>query len=217
MENYIDQQRSIRIAQLRQPEPEKLRNLLELKLAAASISDAEHWIDFAFGIDYKHVGLSSQTYLMHPLRVAILNLESVEFPSKNGFVLALFHNILEVSTLTLPHLKELFGKTIAESIETLTVDRTRQWDWSYKQSYYNGILQSEDWVGQVKIVDKLDNLYTLFLNPDAQIRDKYLAEVERWIIPMAEQLLPTVVNLLIDLTKETRNREYGAIDFGNLE
>jgi (p)ppGpp synthase/HD superfamily hydrolase len=217
MENYIDQQRSIRIAQLRQPEPEKLRNLLELKLAAASISDAEHWIDFAFGIDYKHVGLSSQTYLMHPLRVAILNLESVEFPSKNGFVLALFHNILEVSTLTLPRLKELFGKTIAESIETLTVDRTRQWDWSYKQSYYNGILQSEDWVGQVKIVDKLDNLYTLFLNPDAQIRDKYLAEVERWVIPMAEQLLPAVVNLLIDLTKETRNREYGAIDFGSLE
>lgn len=217
MENYIDQQRSIRIAQLRQPEPEKLRNLLELKLAAAGISDAEHWIDFAFGIDYKHVGLSSPTYLMHPLRVAILNLESVEFPSKDGFVLALFHNILEVSTLTLPRLKELFGKTIAESIETLTVDRTRQWDWSYKQSYYNGILQSEDSVGQVKIVDKLDNLYTLFLNPDAQIRDKYLAEVERWIIPMAEQLLPAVVNLLIDLTKETRNREYGAVDFGNLE
>lgn len=217
MENYIDQQRSIRIAQLRQPEPEKLRNLLELKLAAASISDAEHWIDFAFGIDYKHVGLSSQTYLMHPLRVAILNLESVEFPSKNGFVLALFHNILEVSTLTLPRLNELFGKTIAESIEILTVDRTRQWDWSYKQSYYNGILQSEDWVGQVKIVDKLDNLYTLFLNPDAQIRDKYLAEVERWVIPMAEQLLPAVVNLLIDLTKETRNREYGAINFDNLE
>lgn len=217
MENYIDQQRSIRIAQLRQPEPEKLRNLLELKLAAAGISDAEHWIDFAFGIDYKHVGLSSPAYLMHPLRVAILNLESVEFPSKNGFVLALFHNILEVSTLTLPRLKELFGKTIAESIETLTVDRTRQWDWSYKQSYYNGILQSEDWVGQVKIVDKLDNLYTLFLNPDAQIRDKYLAEVERWVIPMAEQLLPAVVNLLIDLTKETRNREYGAVDFGNLE
>ena len=217
MENYIDQQRSIRIAQLRQPEPEKLRNLLELKLAAAGISGAEHWIDFAFGIDYKHVGLSSPTYLMHPLRVAILNLESVEFPSKDGFVLALFHNILEVSTLTLPRLKELFGKTIAESIETLTVDRTRQWDWSYKQSYYNGILQSEDSVGQVKIVDKLDNLYTLFLNPDAQIRDKYLAEVERWIIPMAEQLLPAVVNLLIDLTKETRNREYGAVDFGNLE
>lgn len=217
MENYIDQQRSIRIAQLRQPEPEKLRNLLELKLAAAGISDAEHWIDFAFGIDYKHVGLSSPTYLMHPLRVAILNLESVEFPSKDGFVLALFHNILEVSTLTLPRLKELFGKTIAKSIETLTVDRTRQWDWSYKQSYYNGILQSEDSVGQVKIVDKLDNLYTLFLNPDAQIRDKYLAEVERWIIPMAEQLLPAVVNLLIDLTKETRNREYGAVDFGNLE
>ena len=217
MENYINQQRSIRIAHLRQPEPEKLRNLLELKLADAGISDTEHWIDFAFGIDYKHVGLRSLAYLMHPLRVAILNLENAEFPSKNGFVLALFHNVLEVSTFTLPRLEELFGKTIAESIEILTVDRTRQWDWSYKQSYYNGILQSQDWVGQVKIVDKLDNLYMLCLNPDAQIRDKYLTEVERWVIPMAEKLLPTAVNLLVNLTRETRNMEYGAVNLVNLE
>jgi (p)ppGpp synthase/HD superfamily hydrolase len=217
LENHIEQQRSVRIAHLNQPEPEELRNLLEKRLAAAGMSDSENWIDFAIGLDYKHVGLSSATYLMHPLRVAMLYLENVESPSKRGFILALFHNVLEVSTLAPPRLQKLFGKTVAESIEMLTVDRARQWDWSYKQFYYDRILRSEDWVGQVKIADKLDNLYMLCYNSDERIRDKYLAEIERWVIPMAEQLLPAAVNLLVDLTHETRNREYLPVDTGNLE
>jgi (p)ppGpp synthase/HD superfamily hydrolase len=208
----IHQERSIRISALQNPNPAQLRTLLEFKLESAEITDVGDWINFAFDIEYQHPGLDPLAYLMHPLRVAVLYLNNITIPSTEGVILALLHNLLEVSTFTPAAMEELLGKSIAENIETLTVDRKKQWDWSYKESYYDRILHSHEMVGQVKIIDKLDNLYTLCLNPDDEIRQRYLAEVERWIVPMSKKLMPASVELLIDLVKETRNTGYRPIN-----
>lgn len=172
----------------------------------------EGWINSAFDIDYKHPGINSLAYILHPLRVAKIYLDKVVNPTKEGVILAIFHNALEVSYLTQKHLEALVGWRLAEDIKILTVDRKMQWDWSYKKAYYEGISLAQPRVGQVKIIDKLDNLFTLCLNPDPQIRELYIIEIERWIIPLAKVLVPTIYELLTDLVVESRLKGYCPIN-----
>lgn len=207
-ENIINQERLARLSALKMPDPISLRASLEVELRAKNILGTEGWINSAFQIDYKHSGINSLTYLQHPLRVAKIYLDNVVNPTKEGIILAIFHNALEASSLTQKHLEDLVGLRLAEDVKTLTVDRERQWDWSYKTFYYERISLAQPRVGQVKIIDKLDNLFTLCLNPDPQIRELYIIEIERWIIPLAKVLVPTIYELLTDLAAESRLKGY---------
>jgi hypothetical protein len=56
----------------------------------------------------------------------------------------------------------------------------------------------------VKIVDKLDNLFVLGLNPDASVRKKYLAEIEDFVLPMAAATLPRLITYMRDLVQDCR-------------
>ena len=209
--NLISEERLARLSALKIPDPLSLLASLEIALEAKNILGLEPWIATAFNMNYNHPGQDSSTYFLHPLRVAKLYVENVVNPTKEGVILAIFHNALEVSTLTEKDLEDLLGRELAEDIKILTVDRKRQWDFSYKESYYAGIAKVELRVGQVKINDKLDNLYTLCLNPDSQIRENYLVEIERWIIPIAKTLVPTIHELLLALIVDNRKIGYRSI------
>jgi (p)ppGpp synthase/HD superfamily hydrolase len=156
---------------------------------------------FATGIDYKHGNLSSDTYLAHPLRVGLMALDFIPDLSPDTFVIALIHNVLEVGSVTGTQVEQSFGRNVATTIENLTVDRPQQWDAEYKKIYYARI--SAGYIGgcQVKVLDKLDNLFMLGLNPDDQIRGRYIAEIREHVLPMAAFALPTIhpyMQLLVD-------------------
>ena len=48
----------------------------------------------------------------------------------------------------------------------------------------------------VKIFDKVDNLFTLSLNSDDNVRKKYLKEIEEYILPMAKNDLPIIYDYI---------------------
>jgi len=154
---------------------------------------------FAKRIKYNHPGLSSEVYFAHPLRVASLAIMlSDENPVEAGIV-GLLHNIFEVSTTSCSELDQLFGKDITHIVKKLTVERTSEYKSFYKKKYYSDINSLTKNTRIVKAIDKFDNLFILSLNPDKEIRLKYLEEIKEYIVPIIKKDLPFMLDYFIDL------------------
>jgi guanosine-3',5'-bis(diphosphate) 3'-pyrophosphohydrolase len=160
-------------------------------------------LKYASSIEYHHKGLSSRAYLEHPIRVATFVLIEAAPLDADTVVIALIHNLLEVSDVSASDLAAKFGETIAHAVESLTVDRTRM-DEPYKQAYYARLRQGSRSARIVKILDKLDNVFMICFNPDADVRRSYLEEIARWVQPMADTDLPSVAEFLRHLTEVMR-------------
>ena len=57
-------------------------------------------LEFATSINYTHPGLSSKSYLKHPMRVAKLIANISTKPSIECLIIALLHNIFETSEIS---------------------------------------------------------------------------------------------------------------------
>ena len=201
----IGVERRRRLLGLLEPDPHAL--VLWSRAMAALPEKAQrdrfaHAFKFAKEIKYRHVGLTSDIYFSHPLRVAALATLVSGTQDAGIGVIAVLHNVLEVSDVSVDVLSENFGVEVSNQIEALTVDRDLQWDRAYKESYYSKLMACPLSARVVKIVDKLDNLFVLGLNPDASVREKYLAEIEDFVLPMAEATLPKLITYVRDLVQD---------------
>ncbi|MGA8028004.1 MAG: hypothetical protein WB992_12750 [Bryobacteraceae bacterium] len=167
---------------------------------------------FAMATEYRHPGQSSETYLAHPLRVGTLYLEHSPGPCPEGLTLALLHNVLEVGRVERLALEEEFGIWLVKALELLNVDRGQERDAGYKEVYYSRIGEAERHVGEVKVLDKLDNLFLLCLNPDKAVRENYLAEIEQWVLPLAARRVPGVLDSMRALVEDNRARGYRPLE-----
>jgi (p)ppGpp synthase/HD superfamily hydrolase len=200
-------ERRRRLLGLLEPDPHAL--VLWSRAMAALPDDVErnrleHAFGFAKGIKYRHVGLTSEIYFSHPLRVAGVATLITGAQEAGIGMLAVLHNVLEVSDVSLDILTEAFGSGISNQIVALTVDRDVQWDKAYKAGYYGKLTAGPLYSRIVKIVDKLDNLFLLGLNPDASVREKYLAEIEDFVLPMTEASLPSLTAYVRNLVQDCR-------------
>ncbi len=196
----IERQR--RMSGLLKPDPYAL--VLWNQALAALKSDAErsrltYAFTYAKGIKYKHAGLTSDIYFSHPLRVAALAVLVSGTQEADIGILAILHNVLEVSDVSADTLAEIFGMEIASQVTALTVDRAVQWHPPYKTEYYRKLMDGPHASRVVKIVDKLDNLFLLGLNPDEEVKEKYLAEINRFVLPMTQLALPYLETYLQEL------------------
>ncbi len=160
--------------------------------------------DFACAIDYSHPGRTSEAYLAHPLRVAELVMRMINPARPLDTVIALLHNVLEVSEMSSVEIGERFGAIVSQSIVALTVDRARQWDPEYKQIYYRTLREGYAGACAVKAMDKLDNIFVLCLNPDTQIRTRYLDEIDRYVVPLTIDFVPAAADYLRKLSADAR-------------
>jgi len=167
---------------------------------------------FARSIEYAHDGLAGDIYIAHPIRVAAMALLSRPDADADLGVVGLLHNALEVSSISRPELAAKFGDGIAEQIFNLTVDRTQQWDAQYKQWYYDRLHAGAASARIVKVLDKLDNLFLLGLNPDDSIRARYLHEIQTHVLPLAQRDLPHVLPYMIELVADCHRAGYFGSD-----
>lgn len=144
---------------------------------------------FASQIEYQHGVVPSHVYLKHPLRVAMSLLRKDRAYDPEAIIIALLHNVLEVSSISAQQLHDLFGASAAIAITHLTVDRAQQYDVAYKDEYYARIEATSVACAQVKVADKLDNIYMLCFNSSEDVRMKYLDEIDRWVVPMAQRVI----------------------------
>jgi len=169
---------------------------LELRARAA--------YEYAASITYRHAGLTSAEYLAHPLRLMAMALGLVRPPDAEGVVLALLHNLFEVSSVSHEEIVTRFGRPIADAIRVLTVDRAQK-NRAYTSGYYRAIREQPQWVRRNKVFDKLDNLFILCLNSDDAVRAAYLSEIEEFVLPIADTDLPWLTAYLRSLVTDCRN------------
>jgi len=156
--------------------------------------------DFVDSLEYKHPGLTKIGYLAHPYRLTSIYKSYCKW-NIEGIVLAALHNVLEVSDVNPLLIIEKFGQNTYDAINVLTVDRKLEKDMQYKKEYYERIFSSKKYVGQIKIIDKLDNLFTLCLNKDDNSREEYIKEINIFLLPKIEAYVPNLkqyFELLID-------------------
>jgi (p)ppGpp synthase/HD superfamily hydrolase len=143
--------------------------------------------NYCQSLNYKHVGLSSEIYFPHVLRVAAMSCFASEFTDIKAGIIGLLHNALEVTSLTPNELTVNFSQEIANAVSLLTVDRSLQWDPQYKENYYKELSNSSKVIRLVKVLDKLDNIFLLHLNPDSAVKKKYRKEIYDYVFPLAKQ------------------------------
>jgi len=197
----IDKERAQRLSDLKNNGGNaRYRLLTELKnnFSNDDYRDFISTLEFVDSADYQHGGLTKEAYLAHPYRTAILAMTLVDPIDKSLVELALIHNLLEVSSLDDDKIAARFGDKRLNELKALTIDRSQN-SKEYSDRYYHGIWQSSSQSRMMKVIDKLDNLYMLCLNPDSDIRDLYLREVKEQVLPLAAKEIPHIVQYLNDL------------------
>ena len=193
-----------------QPDP-KAPVMWQQALSSSRNMDHQQILSRAYAysgsIIYDHIGLSSEVYAAHPIRVAAMALLSSNSEDVVAGVVGLLHNVFEVTNISPQEIGDKFGKDIATTIEVLTVDRARQWEIQYKLDYYTAIEQLGRSAMRVKVLDKLDNLFLININPDQQIRAAYRSEIERHVIPMSEKVDPAIADYMTQLLNYTRMKD----------
>ena len=159
-------------------------------------SHIQTYYDFACNTDYDHPGLSKDQYLSHPLRVAKLALDELQNPTIPVVATSLLHNLKEVSIDSFNTFRVSGPTEISQAIEILTIDRNSANDNAYLKSYYELIFSSPDFVGRVKVFDKLDNMFMLCLNKDDHIRRRYIEEIEEFVLPLARSKVPHLASYI---------------------
>lgn len=206
----IPSERQRRISALKKGDPQAFTmwDSLIQKYDSFSAEKILKAYEFSRSISYEHPGLSSEVYFVHPLRVAtyaglMAGKNDIDFP-----ILGLLHNILEVTSIDKEEIKLLSGNKILKDVETLTVNRSLQWDIQYKITYYKQIEEQSSACRLIKILDKLDNLYLLHLNQDETIKRKYLNEINTFVYPLVVKYVPSLTQYFISLIENTKKLSF---------
>ena len=182
--------------------PQLFADALAAKSDAAITTAARRAYDFASRIEYEHAGLTPVSYLAHPVRVAVMSLQLDAQVTADTAVLALLHNVFGVSRVTPSEIAAQFGAGVEQAIHALTVDRTAT-SHAYRVGYYANLARQPRFVRVVKVLDKLDNLFILGINPDTTVRADYLRDIEEFVVPMVANTLPHLTEYFGALVADT--------------
>ena len=159
-------------------------------------------------LSFPNINVNLYSYHAHLVRVAMLTLKLNPNFSTESVVPSLIHNIIETTNLDEDSLSKIFSKDDIQIVKILTVDRSQQHLEKYLQTYYNKILNEKVWLQTIKLVDKMDNMFTLCLNSSEIKRKEYLKHINRYIVPLAKKCSPQTVNYLEELINNCKLTGY---------
>jgi len=158
----------------------------------------------AENLKYKHAGLGSKEYFLHPLRVG--SIAGVLNPEKNilNVQIGMLHNVFEVTDLQKPDVLKIVDGEVEKIIAGLTINRELQFDSGYLVDYY-GIISSFPYkLGIIKVIDKIDNLFTLNATASSETKDRYLQEIENYVVPLCDLVSPQLSKLIRNIAQWVR-------------
>lgn len=143
-----------------------------------------------------------ERYFEHCRRVALYLIENdpgaygerrASPASANEIIVALLHDCIEDGFIPKDLLEKLFGSEVAEAVEKLSKvipvfdEETGAVKEKIKKNldeYYQKIAESPVWIRRIKFADRLDNLRSMNVWPEKR-KQKYIAETEKYILPIA--------------------------------
>ncbi|WP_371222214.1 HD domain-containing protein [Orientia tsutsugamushi] len=138
---------------------------------------------------------TGEPYYMHPLEVALM---VADYSFKTDTIItAILHDTIEDTTLTKEKIAIEFNDNIAEQVLALTRNRGGKKTSSMKmiQTLVN---QDKVELLLIKLLDRLDNIKTIFIKP-AKRRQEIILETQQEFIPLAEYL--KLQEIAIELNK----------------
>lgn len=131
-------------------------------------------------------GRPARQYLHHPIRVAHWLLQQSPAVDRKWLTVALLHNVIEHQAgYPFREVPEPLREFVGQSVRTLTVDRSRETDPGYLDNYYAAIAAAGPSLAAIKCFDKLDNTLVLCLLPPSEKKDRYTAQIRRYVLPLA--------------------------------
>ena len=133
-----------------------------------------------------------ERYFEHARRVACILIDRGGV-SADEIIISLLHDCIEDTWIPGDLIGALFGVIVAESVEILTkiiplfdeatgaVKEKKKKD---SGAYYRAIADAHVSARRVKLADRLDNVRSMGVWPDARIQ-KYIMETERYVLPIA--------------------------------
>ena len=162
--------------------------------------------------EYSHNILNKSTYLAHVSRVTKYSLLLRPNLAKELIVLGLIHNIFEATQYSYQDLLNYFDDQTLSKVIILKVDREKQHKRDYLFKYYDEISKAHISVSIIKILDKIDNIFTLCLNPSLEKRMIYLTQIEDYVLPLTKKFLPEILDYLIKLVNNAHKIGYIPIE-----
>jgi RelA/SpoT family (p)ppGpp synthetase len=159
------------------------------------------------GIDRK----SGDPYYTHPLKVAMIVMEEMNYGDNETIVAALLHDVIEdKKNITYDIILNEFGKNVADIVEGVTKIKGQYTQGLDKAATYSKLFESlirDVRVILIKLADRLDNLRTLhWMRPDQQI--VISKETLNFYTPFAQRLgLIKIKRKLEDLSLYFADRE----------
>jgi len=185
----------------------RAQNLWQFLLKSLSKAECAEVISMrqmAENLKYKHAGLTSNEYFLHSLRVGsiagIANPEAKILSVQVG----LLHNIYEVTGLQRSDVLKIADNKVEKIIAGLTINRKLQLDSGYLKNYYGGISNFPHKLGIIKVIDKIDNLFSLNNTANSEIKDRYLQEISEYVVPLCDLVSPQLSKLIRDIAEWVR-------------
>ena len=155
-----------------------------------------------------------ESYITHPIRVAT---KLINYNSKiniDYILVALLHNIPEVTDIKIEDLENKYNNFIANCVSLLLIDRKLQPNYkisSYLDNYYLNLTNHSIELKLIKLFDKMDNLPVLSNNPNDEVREDYINEINHYLLDFSykqsENLGNTVKNYLENAKKVGYSQE----------
>ena len=148
----------------------------------------------------------------HPTRVAYYLSILDKKINKDKIIMAIFHNFYELKVKD--KIIEDLGikKNLKIKLKKLKIEREKRWNKKYLKKFYRRLDSTSKDVKLIKCIDKLDNLFNLFKNPNKKIKKDYLWEIKKYIFPLSFKLSPELYfyikrlyNYNIELLNENRS------------
>jgi (p)ppGpp synthase/HD superfamily hydrolase len=150
-----------------------------------------------------------QPYIVHPMRVALVLLEELEYRDFEVIAAALLHNVLESAEgrLSVSDLEQQFTPNIALIVSTLSkppkdaaLSRGQQ-----LSTYYDRLSQAPIPTRLIKLSDRLDNVRETIDSIDPEFQEDYLKTTMKIYLPMAEDTDQYLFEELVTCCQELQN------------
>jgi guanosine-3',5'-bis(diphosphate) 3'-pyrophosphohydrolase len=152
----------------------------------------------------KQIRDTGERYFNHPRRVAY-HLIDMGYTNSDGLILALLHDAIEDTNVPFCVITGAFGAATWQNLFILSKSTpscdpiTGETIGHIKKDtevYYKRIMEADKHVRLVKLADRLDNLEDM-VSFTPERKAKYIAETEKYVIPLAESTCHNFLNRII--------------------
>jgi GTP pyrophosphokinase len=164
-------------------------------------------IDKAYNLARKsHAGQmrdEGTPYITHPVRVALILVEELEYYSQEMICSALLHDVIEDSEVTHEEIAEVFGERVAVMVTLLTKVK------GVGLPLYLSAIESASDRGAliVKLCDRLDNLRSIKHSSKAEKKRRYIRTTKQYYLPLASATNEYLYQALISALGDAKTQE----------